>query len=391
MDNLLPSRVLYAVSARIGGVGLDSVAHETLRGIENRLGLAVAYGNRARDLDHHKILTLQWHPVRLLSNLDRQYYYGAKKKVLDRVASHILRRGGFDLFHGWSGDAVRCLRVAKELHIPSILEIPTWHRHKGNWVPFKTDHELQMESARYPERWLNRLLISRHQSLEEYDLADLLLVLSEKSEQTFRFAGLPKEKMFRMSRGVDVERFKPGKKPSVFRALFVGSLIKRKGVHWLIDAWKQLALPNAELCLAGHVHPEIEPFLKDAPGSIKVIGFSKRVEDLYRESSVFVFPSECEGSAKATYEAAASGLAQITTRESGDVVVDGLNGILIPPNNVEALCQAILMLYQDSALTEQMGAAGRRRAVAEFTWDHFRQRVLAAYKVAVRMCQTCNN
>ena len=41
-----------------------------------------------------------------------------------------------------------------------------------------------------------------------------------------------------MSRGVDVERFRPGSHASGFRALFVGALIKRKGVHLLLEAWK---------------------------------------------------------------------------------------------------------------------------------------------------------
>ena len=240
-----PRHVLYATSARIGGYGLDSVAHETLRGIQNQLGMAIAYANRADDLKSGKIVTLRWHPVRLFSSLEAKYYYGAKKKTLDRVASRLLRKGSFDLFHGWSGEALLSLRTAKDLGIPSVLEIPTWHRHKGNVVPLRTNAEIQMDEAPLPQRWLNRLLVSRQQSLEEYELADLLLVLSEKSEETFLFAGFPKSKLFRMSRGVDVERFRPGSPPPVFRALFVGALIKRKGVHLLLEAWKKLRLPKA--------------------------------------------------------------------------------------------------------------------------------------------------
>jgi glycosyltransferase involved in cell wall biosynthesis len=382
-----PRHVLYATSARIGGVGLDSVAYETLCGIKDQLGLAISYGNQATDLKRGKIKTLRWHPVRLLSSLERKYYYGAKKKALDRVASRILRNGSFDLFHGWSGEALRSLKAAKELGVPSVLEIPTWHRHKGNVVPFRTEAEIRMENAPILQRWLNRLLVSRQDSLEEYELADLLLVLSEKAEETFVFAGIPRAKLFRMSRGVDVERFKPGTRPSVFRALFVGALIKRKGVPLLLEAWKRLGLRGAELWLAGHPHPELEPYLRNTPGSVKILGFSRDVEELYRQSSVFVFPSECEGSAKATYEAAASGLAQITTRESGDVVVDGLNGILIPTNDCEALCEAILHLYRNPDLVERMGAAGRRRAVEQFTWHHFRSRVSEAYRTAMAMRQ----
>jgi glycosyltransferase involved in cell wall biosynthesis len=382
-----PRHVLYATSARIGGFGLDSVAHETLRGIQDQLGMAIAYANRAGDLEPGKITTLQWHPVRLLSSLERKYYYGAKKKTLDRVASRFLRRGSFDLFHGWSGEALLSLRAAKELGIPSVLEIPTWHRHKGNAVPLKTEAEIQMEKAPILRRWLNQLLVSRQQSLEEYELADLLLVLSEKAEETFVFAGFPKSKLFRMARGVDVERFKPGTPPAVFRALFVGALIKRKGVHLLLQAWKRLNLPRAELWLAGHPHAELAPDLVGLPDSVKILGFSSRVEELYRRCSVFVFPSECEGSAKATYEAAASGLAQVTTRESGDVVVDGVNGILIPPKNGDALCEAILRLYRNPDLALKMGAAGRERAVEQFTWDHFRRRVSEAYRAAMAIRQ----
>lgn len=382
-----PRHVLYATSARIGGFGLDSVAHETLRGIQNQLGLAIAYANRSDDLDSRKIMTLRWHPVRLFSSLERKYYYGAKKKTLDRVASRFLRKRSFDLFHGWSGESLLSLRAAKDLGIPSVLEIPTWHRHKGNIVPRRTNAEMQMENAPLPQRWLNRLLISRQQSLEEYELADLLLVLSEKAEETFLFAGFPKNKLFRMARGVDVERFKPGTPPPVFRALFVGALIKRKGVHILLEAWKKLNLPRAELWLAGHPHGELASYLSGLPDSVKVLGFNSRVEDLYRQCSVFVFPSECEGSAKSTYEAAASGLAQITTRESGDVVVDGLNGILIPPNNCEALCDAILLLHRNPDLARKMGAAGRERVVEQFTWDHFRRRVTEAYRAAMAIRQ----
>jgi glycosyltransferase involved in cell wall biosynthesis len=382
-----PRSVLYATSARIGGVGLDAVAYQTLCGIKDRLGKAIAYGIRARDLDRRKVTTLAWHPVRLLSNLDRKYYYGAKKTALDRVASRVMQQESFDLFHGWSGEALRSLRVARELGIPSVLEIPTWHRHKGNIVPPKTESEIAMEKAPLPQRWLNRLLISRQQSLEEYELADLLLVLSEKAEETFEFAGFPKTKLFRLSRGVDVERFRPGKKPDDFRALFVGALIKRKGVHVLLEAWKALNLARAELWLAGYPHPEIEPYLQDLPSSVKILGFNERVEELYQQSSVFVFPSECEGSAKATYEAASCGLAQITTRESGDVVVNGLNGIIIPPNNPDALCEALLTLYKNREIAERMGAGGRIRVIEHFTWDHFRRRILEAYRVAVAIRQ----
>src|SRR5260221_12365496 len=323
-DEEMPTSVLYATSARIGGVGLDAVALETLRGIDDRLGLAISFGVKSAEFDRSRMKTLRFHLVRLLSNLERKYYYGAKKRAVDAVAARYLKTGRFDLFHGWSGEAFRSLLVTKALGIPSVLEGPTWHRQKGKVLPAKTEQEIAMENAPIPQRWLNQLLISRHETNEEYELADLILVESEKAADSFRVLGFPEDKLFSMPQGVDGNLFHPGEMPSTVRAVFVGALIKRKGVHTLIEAWKKLKVRNAELLLAGYPHDEIKPYLHDLPANARVLGFRKDVETVNQAGSVHIFPSSLEGSAKTTYEAAASGIAQITTREAGDVVVDGL-------------------------------------------------------------------
>jgi glycosyltransferase involved in cell wall biosynthesis len=200
---------------------------------------------------------------------------------------------------------------------------------------------------------------------------------------TFRVLGFANEKLYSMPQGVDINRFQPGTSPPLFRAVFVGALIKRKGVHTLVEAWKRLKLMDAELWLAGQPHDEIRSSLTDLPENLKILGFRKDVENVYRAGSVHVFPSSLEGSAKTTYEAAACGLAQITTREAGDVVVDGLNGVVIPPNDVDALARAIQLLYDRPDLVRRYGAAGRERVVKNFTWDHFRERVVGAYRLAM--------
>src|SRR6478672_2418969 len=129
----LPKRLLYSIFARIGGSGLDTDAFETLRASQRGgfLGKAVAYDNRQTEIPPAKIDSLRWHPVRLLSFLDSPYYYGAKKKYLDWIASRHLATGRYDLFHSWSGDCLLSLREAQKRGIPSIVEIPTWHRDRG--------------------------------------------------------------------------------------------------------------------------------------------------------------------------------------------------------------------------------------------------------------------
>ena len=380
----LPKHLLYSIFARIGGSGLDTDAFETLRASYRGgfLGRAVAYDNRQDEIPARFIHSLRWHPVRLISFLDRPYYYGAKKKYLDWIASRHLATGRYDLFHSWSGDCLQSLRVARRLGIPSIVEIPTWHRDRG-----KVAADRAPGAAPAADRgWKENLLQTRERFLQEYDLADLLFVLSEKAADTFRVQGFAEEKLFYLPRGVDVERFRPGARPPIFRAVFSGALIERKGIHHLLEAWHRLDLKEAELWLVGAVHDEAKPHLKKYwRDNIRVVGFARDVEKYLSQGTVHIFPSQCEGSAKVVYEAAACGLPQITTREAGDVVNDGVEGIIIQPGNVGELAAAILELYRHPETVERMSAAARKRVVDNFTWDHFRTRLLIAYELAMRM------
>ena len=380
----LPKHLLYSIFARIGGSGLDTDAFETLRASHRGgfLGRAVAYDNRQSEIPARLIYSLRWHPVRLISFLDRPYYYGAKKKYLDWIASRQLATGRYDLFHSWSGDCLQSLRVARKLGIPSIVEIPTWHRDRGKIIGERAPSPPPAESR----GWKENLLQTRERFLEEYELASLLFVLSQKAADTFRVQGFPEEKLYYLPRGVDVERFKPGVRPPIFRAVFSGALIERKGIHHLLEAWHRLDLKDAELWLVGSVHDEAKPHLKKYwRDNIKVVGFARDVENYLSQGTVHIFPSQCEGSAKVVYEAAACGLPQITTREAGDVVNDGVEGIIIQPGNVGELAAAILELYRHPEKVERMGEAARRRVVDNFTWDHFRTRLLVAYEIAMRM------
>ena len=383
---LLPRSLLFSIFARIGGSGLDTDAFEALRASYRGgfLGRAIAYDNRQSEIPARYIRSLRWHPVRLLSSMDRPFYYGAKKKYIGWIGGRELETGRYDFFHSWSGDCLEALRVAKRRGIPSLIEIPTWHRDRGKTIrrdpPPKKKH-----ASRYAQ-WKESLLLDRERYIEEYNLADLIVVLSEKAAETFRVQGFSDEKLFYLPRGVDVQRFRPGMRPAKFRAVFSGALIERKGIHHLLEAWYKLNLKDAELWLVGAVHEEAKPYLERYwRDNITVVGFAKEPENYLNQASIHVFPSQCEGSAKVTYEAAACGLPQITTREAGDVVRDGIEGIVIQPGDVGALAEAILRLYDNPDLVERMGAAARERVVENFTWDHFRSRLLGAYEAAMRL------
>jgi glycosyltransferase involved in cell wall biosynthesis len=386
----LPKSLLYSIFARIGGSGLDTDAFETLRASYRGrfLGKAIAYDNRQNEIPASFIHSLRWHPVRLISFLERPYYYGAKKKYLDWIASRHLETGRYDLFHSWSGDCLRSLKVAKQRGIPSIVEIPTWHRDGGKEKIMRPKMPALPAHGFSLARWKNRLLLQRRRFIQEYELADLLLVLSEKAAKTFRVRGFPEEKLFYLPRGVDVERFKPGTRPEKFRAVFAGALIKRKGIQHVLEAWHRFNPPDAELWLVGFVHDEAKPFLRQFwRDNIRVVGFVRDPENYLSQGTIHIFPSQWEGSAKVTYEAAACALPQITTREAGDVVRNGVEGIIVKPGNVDAITAALEHLYRHPKIVEQMGVAARRRVLENFTWDHFRARLLDAYETAMRMAR----
>jgi glycosyltransferase involved in cell wall biosynthesis len=153
----------------------------------------------------------------------------------------------------------------------------------------------------------------------------------------------------------------------------------------LLEAWSRLNLTEAELWLVGTVHDEAKPYLKQFwRDNVRLVGFVRDPENYLSQSTVHVFPSQWEGSAKVTYEAAACALPQITTREAGDVVRDGVEGIIVRPGDVEAIAAALEHLYHHPEVVERMGSAARQRVVDNFTWDHFRARLLGAYEIAMQ-------
>lgn len=377
----LPKSLLYATSSGLGGTGLNTTSLEgVMASVEKAfLKRVLCFENDQGRVPGKSVKSLNWHPVRMLSFMESQRYYAAKKRYVSWTAGRELGSGEYDCFHGWSGDCFRALMEARKRDVPSVMDIPTWHRNKGKEKTGETRSEREMRLGK-KRSWLERLEISRLEMLAEYDLADLILVPSRKSAETFLAAGMSEKKLHYVARGVDVARYQPGTVPEVFRVCFVGALIERKGVHLLLEAWNKLGLKDAELVLVGTVHEEMKRHLKLwGTETVKVVGFTPNVQDELRRAAVFVFPSECEGLAKSTLEAAACGLPVIATEESGDAIVDGETGMVIPANDVGALMEALKWAAANRGAMVEMGRMGRERVERCLTWDHYRLRLLDGY------------
>lgn len=176
--------------------------------------------------------------------------------------------------------------------------------------------------------------------------------------------------------GVDLTRFIQAPVPEETRFLFVGRLIKDKGVGEYLDACRifKKSHPNTECMLIGPfdsnpsaIKPEeLEKYTKD--GTVTYFGEQEDVRPYLRQTSVYVLPSYHEGTPKSVLEAMATGRAVITTDVPGcrETVTDGVNGFLVEPKSAEAVAEAMCRLAEDLELCRVFGEAGRKIAVEKY-------------------------
>lgn len=151
----------------------------------------------------------------------------------------------------------------------------------------------------------------------------------------------------------------------------VARLTPRKGVQVMMQALTQL--PDAHFVVVGegHQQPELEAM---APaGRVTFTGQQghERVLMYLRAADVYVLSSYTEGLAHTLLEAIAVGTPAVATAVGGnpEVITDGVEGLLVPAGDPDALAAAVRKILADPALAAQMGAAGLRRS-ADFWWDN---------------------
>ena len=178
--------------------------------------------------------------------------------------------------------------------------------------------------------------------------------------------------------GIDLHYFSSKsdyEKSSVIRFLFVGRLLRDKGLRELMQAASALSSQNVEVAILGAYDDnpggldikEIEDAVN--LGTITYLGVTEDVRPQLLASDVFVLPSYREGLSRSILEAMATGLPVITTDVPGcrDLVENGVNGMLVPPRDWQALAEAMRRFVEQPALVEQFGRASRR--ITEESFD----------------------
>jgi glycosyltransferase involved in cell wall biosynthesis len=212
-------------------------------------------------------------------------------------------------------------------------------------------------------------------------LADRILVPSEHIADELVRHGTPRERVTVIPYAADTRRFVPDparrQGPSC-TFLFAGGITQRKGIKYVLEAWRRVRRPGWRLQLLGALPAAPDPLVPYLD-EVELLGRVPHAEVPARMAAadVFVFPSLFEGSAVVTYEALACGLPCIVTAEAGSVVRDGREGRVVPARDVEALAAAMEELGGDPGLRAHLAAAARSRAEA-FDWPRYHAAVLDA-------------
>lgn len=169
--------------------------------------------------------------------------------------------------------------------------------------------------------------------------------------------------------------------------LFVGRLLKEKGIHDFISAAQQVKekYPETQFTVLGAIDTTNLGALKqselDRLISLQIVNYLGQVDnvkDWITESDVFVLPSYREGLPLSTQEAMAIGRAVITTDAPGcrDTVVDGVNGFLVEKWNPQALANKMIYLIEHPQQIATMGYEGYKIAREKFDCDKVNERLL---------------
>jgi len=203
--------------------------------------------------------------------------------------------------------------------------------------------------------------------------------------------GFPADHVRTVANGINVEeidavapaaRHELGLPEGARVAAFVGRLTQQKGLDILLAAMRQLVAvrPELHLLVAGRGQPEKidEPRLADR---VHFLGWRGNVPAILKAADVVVLPSRWEGLSLVLLEAMAARRPVVATQVEGqgEVIEDGVSGLLVPPEDPAALGAAMERILSDAAFGRHLGEAARRKVEQSYTDRKMAARYAALY------------
>lgn len=187
-------------------------------------------------------------------------------------------------------------------------------------------------------------------------------------------------------RGIDLNYYQSQnheKEKGCFRFVFVGRIVRDKGMNELIEAFSRLhrECPATKLLLVGSREERLDPVSPDtwaeveANEAIDAVGSQDDVRPFYESANALVLPSYREGFPNVVIEAGAMGLPSIVTDINGsrEIIIEGENGTIIPPRDADALYQAMRRFVERPDEMRHMAANARQLVASRFEQGYVRQ------------------
>ena len=216
---------------------------------------------------------------------------------------------------------------------------------------------------------------------EEWAVADLVMVNSEWTKAALIRQGVSDDKIVvvplayeageveskkwkvkgeneRGSSRFNSSTSQPFNEQNPLRVLFLGQVILRKGIQYLVEAAMLLRNEAIHFDIVGSIGIS-DQAVSSAPSNMTFHGpvSRDRTDEFYRSVDLFVLPTLSDGFALTQLEAMAHGLPVIATPNCGDVVTDGIDGLIVPGSDSNALAEAFQLLIQDPEKLRSMSAA----------------------------------
>ena len=385
-----PIRVLYSFPHKLGADRICYTAWQQVNGLAAAGAEVLAFPG----VLHRRLpATVRVQPTLARGKLRIPYKLLGTMRALALHDYIVARRveklvGQIDIIHTWPDAALRTLKTAARLEIPTVLERPNAHTRYAYEAVQREAQRLGVVLPPDNEYAYKMDVLEREE--EEYRLADYLLCPSDFTIKTFVDRGFDRNKLLKHQYGYDEKSCtpdtdRPRKATQGLTMLFAGDCAVRKGVHFALEAWLQSdAHRDGTFLIAGGFLPAYAEKLAGmlSHPSVRVLGHRNDVPELMRKSDLLVLPSIEEGFGLVCVEAMGSGCVPLVSEACTDVCKHMENALVHRIGDVNALAEQITMLNGNRALLETL-RAGCLRTAPQLTWTAAGVKLLDIYREVI--------
>lgn len=226
----------------------------------------------------------------------------------------------------------------------------------------------------------NKYKMSRLQ--KEIDNSDYFLAASNVVRDSLIYSGVKKEQVKLVPYGANViSNLKKSKLiQKEIRFLFVGQVVYRKGISYLLECMEELE--NSKLTIVGNCSNEEYILKYKNYKNIKFTGLVTfdKMKKIYETNDVFIIPSFAEGMAQVGIEAMACGLPVICTYNSGisDLIIEGENGFVVKAGNKEELLEKMKWFIKNNEKIIEMGEKAKEIS-KKYTWKEYEKNIINCF------------